>query len=638
MIGIAASIPCVNPPAWALWERKLFTALDEAIYPYLDKYTQPDGTLIYRDDFVSRDGADDFYESFSNWPRYYLLGGGDHILALAHREWEATTRQLTRYGNVYREYERGYDQFHQSESYPYFYDLCLADPTNPLLLERAQRFAGLYLGEDPAAPNYDAALKMIRSPHNGSGGPIEAWGADGSYGYSAGMAIYGLPYSDVPGVRSYDDLRAPANARRMGQVMHERMAWGDVPSNLCVTSLIANAWLACGDAKYRRWIEEYVGVWAERARANGGLLPDNVGASGRVGETMGGKWYGGLYGWTWPHGYHNVGMAACVAASNAFLVSGRTDAWDMARAQIEGVMAQGELRDPAAEPMSLHHHWVGVWRAAGPRERMWLAPYRYGDAGWFDYQPLPPLYAAAIWNATQDAADWQRLQRLRDLGGYDWRPVYAFRTKEDCGHEAPWLAFLMGENPDYPERILAATYAEAARRLTQIREDQDDPRPRNIHQWQQLNPISTEALVQLTMGAPQPLYNGGLLIARLRYWDALRRRPGLPPDVAALVQVLEPERTVVRLVNVGVTEQRRVIVGGGAFGEHRIASARYAARTSDYPGERGGYEAPNLLTEERMVEVEGTYLEVSLPPASEITLDLRMARYANTPSYAEPWR
>ena len=49
----------------------------------------------------------------------------------------------------------GYDQFHQGESYIYFYFLCLADPTNPKLIERARRFAGFYLNEDPEAPNYD---------------------------------------------------------------------------------------------------------------------------------------------------------------------------------------------------------------------------------------------------------------------------------------------------------------------------------------------------------------------------------------------------------------------------------------------------------------------------------------------------
>ena len=56
----------------------------------------------------------------------------------------------------------------------------------------------------------------------------------------------------------------------------------------------------------------------------------------------------------------------------------------------------------------------------------------------------------------------------------------------------------------------------------------------DIHVWQQCNPVVTEALVQLTWGGPQVIYNGGLQQARVRYYDADRRRPGLPPSVAAL--------------------------------------------------------------------------------------------------------
>ena len=50
----------------------------------------------------------------------------------------------------------------------------------------------------------------------------------------------------------------------------------------------------------------------------------------------------------------------------------------------------------------------------------------------------------------------------------------------------------------------------------------------DIHLWQQCNPVVTEALVQLTWGGPQVIYNGGLQQARVRYYDAGRRRPGLP--------------------------------------------------------------------------------------------------------------
>ena len=42
----------------------------------------------------------------------------------------------------------------------------------------------------------------------------------------------------------------------------------------------------------------------------------------------------------------------------------------------------------------------------------------------------------------------------------------------------------------------------------------------DIHLWQNLNPVVTEALIQLTWGAPQVVYNGGLTQARVRYYDA----------------------------------------------------------------------------------------------------------------------
>ena len=47
---------------------------------------------------------------------------------------------------------------------------------------------------------------------------------------------------------------------------------------------------------------------------NGGVIPDNVGPDGVVGSQLDGRWYGGHYGWTWPHGWYSVGQAATVAA------------------------------------------------------------------------------------------------------------------------------------------------------------------------------------------------------------------------------------------------------------------------------------------------------------------------------------
>ncbi|MCZ8510928.1 hypothetical protein O9H85_00440 [Paenibacillus filicis] len=37
--------------------------------------------------------------------------------------------------------------------------------------QRAVRFANMYTGDDPEAPNYDKERKLIRSPLTGSRGP-----------------------------------------------------------------------------------------------------------------------------------------------------------------------------------------------------------------------------------------------------------------------------------------------------------------------------------------------------------------------------------------------------------------------------------------------------------------------------------
>ena len=41
-----------------------------------------------------------------------------------------------------------------------------------------------------------------------------------------------------------------------------------------------------------------------------------------VGETMDGKWWGGYYGWSWPHGFMNIIESLSIAAMNAELLTG----------------------------------------------------------------------------------------------------------------------------------------------------------------------------------------------------------------------------------------------------------------------------------------------------------------------------
>jgi hypothetical protein len=143
---IVASVPCLTPPTWALLERRLIATMSASVKPFLERYTKADGTLIWGGTATQhgRDDLDDFYEAVYNWSLLYLLGGDQELLSLAYRQWEAITTQLTTLGLLVREFERGADFFHQGEGLIAFYFLCLADPTNPKLRERAQRFASFY--------------------------------------------------------------------------------------------------------------------------------------------------------------------------------------------------------------------------------------------------------------------------------------------------------------------------------------------------------------------------------------------------------------------------------------------------------------------------------------------------------------
>ena len=165
------------PPEWALWERQVLDRLYPAALEFVRRYTREDGTLVWRDQWPGMDGSDDGYESFYNFPLYYALGGPEEINALSRRLWDAVTKQFTQYGQVHNEFDGYYDWMHHGEAYTNFYFFGLADPTDQKFRERSLRFAGLYLGEDPAAPNWDAERKLIRSPITGPAGNVEflAW-------------------------------------------------------------------------------------------------------------------------------------------------------------------------------------------------------------------------------------------------------------------------------------------------------------------------------------------------------------------------------------------------------------------------------------------------------------------------------
>ncbi len=642
--AITASVPLLEPPGWALAQRELFDLLDYAWRRFAGDFTGPDGRLNYRGGLTSRDGVDDFYEAFFNWPQLYLLGGADDLLPQAERHWEGVTRQLTELGMLSGEYERGYDWFHQGESLLLLYFLSMAAPER--WSERALRFADLYV--DPAHGNYDPVHRIITRPHPGSD-PERVGLFDGhAYPWLPKEAeMYGFPLdwlvsSNLDGGPGLEDSRMEdprLEDPRLGAAMRERMGVGDTAVNLAAAGLVLNALILSGDDRYRRWIAEYTGAWRERAAANGGIIPDNAGPDGRVGSLLGGRWYGGHYGWSWPHGWYSVGQAATIAALAAVAATGDEGYLDMVRPALDALIDHGKIIAFTEADSSLRSRWIAQL-AEDVHTPTLHVPFRYSDQGWFDYNPMLTAVPIALWHHSGLAADRDRLERLREASGYDWRTVRSFRNKEEAGHEESWYAFLSGDDPGYPERILAAAQAQVRHRLARMERYRDlDVPEADIHVWQQSNPVVTEALVQLTWGGPQVIYNGGLQQARVRYYDAAARRPGLPPSVSALVSRIDPEATTVDLVNLAPDAARTVIVQAGAFAEHSILAVRHTVcHDSSWMGDMYDYGHGQPAVAEAVMAAEGPWLTVELPASTRIRLTLELALHTRTPCYRTPFQ
>lgn len=156
--------------------------------------------------------------------------------------------------------------------------------------------------------------------------------------------------------------------------------------------------------------------------------------------------------------------------------------------------------------------------------------------------------------------------------------------------------------------------------------------------WQQSNPVVTEALVQLTWGGPQVIYNGGLQQARVRYYDADARRPGLPPNIAALVSSIDPQATVVDLVNLDPRTPRRLIVQAGAFAEHTIRAVTYTTcEDPSWIGDLYDYGHGQPTVNSQSMNVADPWLAVDLPRSCTVRLTLRLDLRTNQPSYRSPF-
>ncbi len=600
-----------TPPEWAVRQRHLFDQMDRAAPRFVEKYTRPDGTFIWRDEWPGMDGSDDGYESYLGFPLFYMLGGSEQIHAMSRRLWNAVTWQFTQFGTVVREFDRYYDWMHHGESYTFLHYFGLADPDYYVDRQRALRFAAMYIGEDPEAPNWDPEHRIIRSPINGAAGPCLEMQWDDWVTHRDNLSPYLAPYEDIPGHESDDpfvklDWSDDAVYERILQTMNARMVPGDVPLNLNATSLVTNAYLYTGEGKYKQWVLDYLQAWVERTAANDGLIPDNVGPTGKIGERMGGKWWGGYYGWRWPHGGRVMLEALCNAGCNATLLTGDPSWLDLFRSQADR-----------------------LWEMRREENGQIMIPNKHGEKGWFEYIPhtsSPTLrllmHAYAVGRQQQD------LDRIQ--AQYGDRPLLSDKPLPRCGkggnfaaHE--WFEYIVGRNPDFPQRILNATHTEMSRRLDRIDSESldwrtwnDGPEWQDVHHWQNINPVIPEGLMQMAMGTPTAVYHGGMVHAAVRYFDPVARRPGLPPHVAALVDTVETDHIHLHLVNTDIVAGKEVLVQAGGCAEHRFTDVRADDDES----------AP--------ADVDDRYVRVRLAPAAQARLRLGLRRFAHRPTYAHP--
>ena len=610
--------------------------MEEAAELETQKYCRPDGTPYAVND------VDDTYEAHSMRGRLYAIGASKNILEIALRNWNAITRLYddsvvrrdddpvhpefrVQLHNEYYNQNGPADWFHMGEGNQFFYDFGLADPANPEHLRRARRFAAMYMGEDPEAPNYDPEHRIIRSPFHGSTGPrfhadlaFARMALDPVY-YPGGVARGHAQRSNLyPLVKDLEEnwFEDPARREEILGLFDQVVLNGDIPDNLGATALITHAYLFTGEERYRKWVLDYTDAWIERTRNNKGIIPDNVGPTGKIGEQRQGQWWGGWYGWNSRNSARNALQAATIAGECALLLTGDFGYLDLIRSQIELLLDLSTIRE----------------------DGQLLVPTRMTPAGWDEFKPMGIQWLARVFHASMAPRDYELITRVRDgERESDWNQVEVAGDRSSGNLEARFQ-YYDGQNPDWPEKTLQAEYHYVQAMYEFMRSD-----PRQVediiadNQWPP-NPVVVKGLTQVSMGSPPPIYNGGLLRATVRYFDPDRARPGLPLDVAALVDGVAAERVSVRLVNLSPTETRNVIVQAGAFGEHQFTGVQLEEEDL-----AGLAESPyrwlraERARSERQVPVDARHFAIQLPPSTSAHLEAGMQRFVHRPTYAFPW-
>lgn len=566
------------PPEWALLERELLRANTDACQEFFSRYFDDQGYLLCVERWGGDDGPDDAIENCNDWPLLHALGAPEIVRSMYRKAWEGHLRQYTlakttevplaRDGMYYKEFPVMFDWQHNNEGLLVFHLMGLSDAENDRYRQRVCRYAGFYMNEDPGAPNYDSQHKIIRSLFNGSRGPLlrKATALDWT-----GDPIEVANRFDLGhGERSYEEMLA--HFTEYNDIV------GDHPLNLLSTSLALNAYMMTGEVKYRQWLLEYVDAWLQRMQENNHIIPSNVGLDGTIGGECEGKWYGGTYGWGFTVVVPQTGELAdrnrtywgFTGFMNAYLLTGDDRYLDAWRKQRDTINAQARTIDGTQ-----------------------MYPRMYGDKGWYGYEP--------------------------EKYSFNNREIFFLSMKPEDRAQLPttgWLAYLDGQNPEYPVEALRQDLSAIGRTVAAMRQDPTTPDTRLADDPMKFNPAHVAALRELMTGGIYSGKHSSVLHCRLRYFDPIARRAGIPPDVAALIERMTSDEVTVQLVNVNQVESRELIVQAGAYGEHQFQS---------------------LVVDGQSLAVDSPVLTVHLGPGAGARLTMGMKRYVNQPTLRFPW-
>ncbi len=585
-------------PEWALLQRELLRSASLAAEHFYDRYFDERGYLMTDLRWGANDGPDDAIENVNRWPELHALGGSDRVMEMYKKVYEGHVRQMSEPartvnsrpshlpyivdGMYHKEFLTQADWMHISEALLVFNMMGLNDPYDVKFQHRTRRFAEFYTGDDPGAQNYDPEHKIIRSMYNGSRGPLMR--------LTTGVDWAGDPsevrnrYAAGHGEDNYEEFLFHFKD------YHDTI--GDVPLNLLSTSLALNAYMLTGEEKYRDWMLEYVDAWYDRMEANNWVIPSNIGLDGTIGGATDGKWYGGAYGWSFTVDHQSPPAHALthrprtrwafIGFMNAYMITGDDRYLEAWRKQDDVIYDAGYMDDD------------GVYltpRMYGNPE--WSREGYTDDDGWYDFRPRDHTNLLETYFLSMKQEDRERITR-----------------------PFAWLDFLEGNNPDYAVNAMRADIEDVKKRMQLMREDNTGADMRLVDDPMNINPASITSLIRLMGGGLYEPRRSPPFYTRLRYFDAERRRAGVPEDVAALVESMSDKTVTVSLVNLNPVEARTLVIQAGGYAEHQFVAIN-----------QNGVRVP----------VDSSSIQLLMEPGSGTTLELEMNRFVNQPTMDFPW-